>query len=140
MKMEILKQRVRCDVAMCKNRAEYAVTNGGIRGSGIHLCGSCLLDIYCEATQLLSPKAPENSQEKSGEEKRSGAGALTDGGNKTGAETDAYKAVENKSGGNKTGANALTNSENRAGADALTGGKKSADEKNGKKFNGDKHD
>ncbi|MDR2634659.1 MAG: hypothetical protein LBC13_01615 [Clostridiales bacterium] len=60
MKIEKIKCKTRCDVAVCKNHAEYALTKGCIPGGGVHICGECLKELYSEAGKLLTPKSPAN--------------------------------------------------------------------------------
>ena len=66
--MELIKLNVdsRCDMNLCRNRAEYRVATGkgGLSavfgGAGIYLCRDCLVKLYEAIGKVLVPKSPDN--------------------------------------------------------------------------------
>ncbi|MDR2201276.1 MAG: hypothetical protein LBP26_00700 [Clostridiales bacterium] len=71
--MELIETKVniRCEMGVCKNRARYTVklNRAGI-GSRIHICESCLNDLYVAIGRLTDPKTPTGASPSA---KKSGA-------------------------------------------------------------------
>ncbi|MBO7390565.1 MAG: hypothetical protein J6U39_03870 [Clostridia bacterium] len=66
--MELIKLNVdsRCDMHLCRHRAEYRVSTGkgGLSAvfgtAGIYLCHDCLVKLYEAIGKELVPKSPDN--------------------------------------------------------------------------------
>ncbi len=61
--MKIIEQvnKVRCDVAGCKNLADYSIVGeGGSKSQYINVCKDCLQELHSESGKILVPKSPTN--------------------------------------------------------------------------------
>lgn len=58
-------RRIKCDMPNCKNIADTKIEKEGFfRAAGLHICKSCMKELYeCLATKIV-PKSPENMLNK----------------------------------------------------------------------------
>ncbi|MCH5161700.1 MAG: hypothetical protein J1G04_06690 [Clostridiales bacterium] len=65
--MEIIdtKTNVKCELGVCKNRAEHAVhfERTGIRGR-IYMCDKCMRELYGAIGAVVVPKSVETAKRK----------------------------------------------------------------------------
>ncbi len=59
------KHKIRCEMGVCKNNAAYSIKMDrvGIR-SQIHICESCLKDMYKLIGESVIPKSVETAKKK----------------------------------------------------------------------------
>lgn len=59
------KHKIRCEMGVCKNNADYSIKMDrvGIR-SQIHICESCLRDMYRVIGETVIPKSVETAKKK----------------------------------------------------------------------------
>lgn len=60
MKINKLPFKMRCDMGLCGNVAEWTISGGGPASGNINLCGRCFLELYRLSGEKLTPKSPEN--------------------------------------------------------------------------------
>ena len=71
--MELIKLNlnVRCDMGLCRNKAEYSIA-GAARAhlpwrreaGGIYICHDCLVKLYETLAKVIVPKSPDNLVKK----------------------------------------------------------------------------
>ncbi len=59
MKIEEIKNRIRCEMPNCKGLADYKIHKDGfIKSAGMFICKECANDIYLEMAKRVVPKSP----------------------------------------------------------------------------------
>jgi len=61
MKLTKINCKVRCDIGMCRNTADYTVeTYGAIAKHRLNMCEGCMKALYKAIGEQLVPKSPAN--------------------------------------------------------------------------------
>lgn len=61
MKVEEIKNKVRCDMPNCKNMASVKIKKEGFLSfAGLYLCDECVNEVYAELGKRIVPKSPVN--------------------------------------------------------------------------------
>lgn len=61
--MEVIKnsKKINCDIMGCKNIANYVIKyKRSFVNSGLHICKSCINDLYVSIGKVVVPKSPVN--------------------------------------------------------------------------------
>lgn len=67
MKVEDIKNKVRCDMPNCKNMASIKIKKEGFLSfAGLYLCNECMENMYTELAKRIVPKSPVNVFNKKG--------------------------------------------------------------------------
>ncbi len=61
MKIVIQTNKLKCDMGVCTNMADYSVVPDGVDKSRyINLCKDCMQNLYDATSKILVPKSPKN--------------------------------------------------------------------------------
>ena len=55
-----IKTETECDMPLCNNVAEYAITSSSGRGKSVYICEKCKNKLYVELAKNTVPKPLEN--------------------------------------------------------------------------------
>lgn len=70
MKIIVQTNKIKCDMGICKNKADYSVVpDGAEQNQYINICSDCMQKLHSACAKILVPKSPKNiyTREKRGD-------------------------------------------------------------------------
>lgn len=66
--MEIKKitTKIKCELAGCKNLADYIIVTSDNQRYNFNICESCLKELHKQTSKLITPKSIKNVYQKGG--------------------------------------------------------------------------
>lgn len=66
MEIKQTKAKIKCEMAGCKNLANYSISSTDNSRYNFNLCEQCLKELYTQFSKVVTPKSIKNIYQKGG--------------------------------------------------------------------------